>query len=102
MSDIKPKWSDFVKLAEWQEIVEIRIRAGTKGERELYRREFGIRLFGDPDPFSKKAYTLEPLRVDGPGGAERGGLRGSGATGAARSRSGLPCSEMRKMVYWRR
>ena len=49
------------------ELDEIRIRAGTKGERELYRREFGLRLFGDPDYFSKKkAYTLDPLRADGP------------------------------------
>lgn len=48
---------------EWN---EIRIHAGTKGERELYRREFGLRLFGDPDYFSrKKAYALEPLRADG-------------------------------------
>lgn len=50
------------------ELDEIRIRAGTKGERELYRREFGVRLFGNPDYFSKKkAYTLDPLRADGSG-----------------------------------
>ncbi len=45
---------------------EIRIRAGTKGERELYRKEFGQRLFGDEDYFSqRKAYGLEPLRANG-------------------------------------
>lgn len=44
---------------------EIRIHAGTKGERELYRRKFGERLFGDPEYFcERKAYTLEPLRSD--------------------------------------
>ena len=45
---------------------EIRIHAGTKGEKELYRTTFGTRLQGDPDYFSqRKAYTLEPLRTDG-------------------------------------
>ena len=48
------------------EVNEIRIHAGTKGERDLYRREFGLRLFGDPDYFSKKkAYALDPLLADG-------------------------------------
>jgi hypothetical protein len=37
-----------------------------KGERELYRTEFGLRLFGDDAYFSqRKAYTLEPLRASG-------------------------------------
>jgi len=45
---------------------EIRIHAGTKGERELYRKQLGQRLFGDDDYFSeKKACTLEPLRANG-------------------------------------
>ena len=45
---------------------EIRIHAGTKGEKELYRQEFGVRLRGDGKYFSeRKAFTLEPLRVDG-------------------------------------
>jgi hypothetical protein len=44
---------------------EIRIHAGTKGEKELYRQTFGERLFGDPENFSdRKTYTLEPLRTD--------------------------------------
>jgi hypothetical protein len=45
---------------------EIRIHAGSKGERELYQRTFGIRLFGDDKHFSeRKAFTLEPLRTEG-------------------------------------
>jgi hypothetical protein len=45
---------------------EIRIHAGSKGERELYQRTFGMRLFGDDRHFSeRKAFTLEPLRADG-------------------------------------
>jgi hypothetical protein len=45
---------------------EIRIHAGTKGEKELYRQEFGVRLRGDGEYFSeRKAFTLEPLREDG-------------------------------------
>lgn len=45
---------------------DLRIHAGTKGERELYRRTFGWRLFGDDKYFSeRKAFTLEPLRVEG-------------------------------------
>ncbi len=45
---------------------ELRIHAGTKGERELYRRTFGMRLFGDDRYFSeRKAFTLEPLRSEG-------------------------------------
>jgi len=44
---------------------EVRINAGTKGEKELYRRAFGRRLFGDAGYFSeRKAYTLEVLRSD--------------------------------------
>ena len=43
---------------------EIRIHAGTKGEKEMYRTVFGTRLFGNPDHFSlKKGFTLEPLRT---------------------------------------
>jgi len=45
---------------------EIRLHAGTKWERELYRTCFGLRLFGDDQHFSeRKAYTLDPLLVDG-------------------------------------
>ena len=39
--------------------------AATKGEKEMYRRAFGRRLFGSADYFSeRKAYSLEPLRTD--------------------------------------
>lgn len=56
---------------------EIRIHAGTKGERELYRQTFGIRLFGDAEHFSeRKAYTLEPLRTDGAACLDTDGITG--------------------------
>jgi len=46
---------------------EIRIHAATQGEKNLYRRAFGCWLRGDGEYFSeRKAFTLEPLRVDGP------------------------------------
>jgi hypothetical protein len=42
---------------------ELRVHAGTKGERELYRRVFGERLFGNAEHFcERKVCTLEPLR----------------------------------------
>ncbi|MHB8521870.1 MAG: hypothetical protein ACYDH9_14065 [Limisphaerales bacterium] len=45
---------------------EIRIHAGTKGERELYRKCFGQHLFGDEDFFPGEGkYTLAPLARDG-------------------------------------
>jgi len=44
---------------------EIRVHAGTKGEKELYRRAFGQQLFGDADYFSERmAFSLEVLRED--------------------------------------
>jgi hypothetical protein len=50
-------------------IGELRVNATTLGERDLYRRLFGLHLFGNPDhfPCSHKKYTLEPLRRDGAG-----------------------------------
>lgn len=45
---------------------EIRIHAGSKGERELYRTCFGLHLFGSEDFFpSEGKYTLKPLIEDG-------------------------------------
>lgn len=45
---------------------ELRVHAGSQGERELYRAAFGEHLFGDPDAFpGAERYTLEPLRIDG-------------------------------------
>jgi hypothetical protein len=44
-------------------IGELRIHAGTKGERELYRKTFGFYLFGRDDFFpGNEKYTLEPLK----------------------------------------
>ncbi len=64
MLHFRPEKDDVVVYSP--EFDEIRIHAGTKGERELYRKQFGQRLFSDSNYFSqKKAYTLEPLRTDG-------------------------------------
>lgn len=53
---------------------ELRIHAATKGEKELYRREFGVRLRGDNKYFSeRKSFTLEPLRLEGKGALKWGG-----------------------------
>jgi hypothetical protein len=44
---------------------EIRIHTSSKGERELYRAEFGQRLRGDAAYFSeRKSFVLDPLRND--------------------------------------
>jgi hypothetical protein len=62
MLHYRPEKDDVVVYSP--ELDEIRIHAGTKGEREVYRKQFGQRLFGDDNYFSqKKAYTLEPLRT---------------------------------------
>lgn len=56
---------------------EIRIHAGTKGEKELYRTAFGMRLMGDDNYFSeRKAYTLEPLRTVGVDALDVAGIEG--------------------------
>jgi hypothetical protein len=45
---------------------EIRVNARTKGERDLYIREFGLHLRGSAAYFSERGtYTLEPLRTHG-------------------------------------
>jgi hypothetical protein len=45
---------------------ELRVNAKLKGERKLYRTEFGRHLFGGVNTFTEGAkYTLEPLRVSG-------------------------------------
>ncbi len=45
---------------------EIRMNARSKGERELYRKQFGKHLFGDEAFFPGEGkYTLDPLRTDG-------------------------------------
>jgi len=46
---------------------ELRVNARTRGERDLYIRQFGRHLHGSEDYFSNRAtYTLEPLRIMGP------------------------------------
>lgn len=48
------------------ELGELRVNARTKGERDLYRAEFGYFLRRDHNFFPGDAkYTLEPLRDDG-------------------------------------
>lgn len=47
---------------------ELRVNAGTVGEKEIYRTTIGLHLFGTEDYFESKTrkYTLDPLRIDGP------------------------------------
>ena len=60
----RPERDDVIVFCPEQD--EIRINARTKGERELYREQFGLHLRGSADYFSRReAYTLEPLRADG-------------------------------------
>jgi hypothetical protein len=45
---------------------ELRVHAGTQGERELYRRNFGLFVFEDENFFPGEGkYTLQPLIADG-------------------------------------
>jgi hypothetical protein len=45
---------------------ELRVNAGSKGEKQLYRRQIGKHLFGSEDYFpGTNKYTLEPLREYG-------------------------------------
>lgn len=45
---------------------ELRMNAGSVGEKKLYRAQFGKHLFGSEDFFPGDAkYTLDPLREDG-------------------------------------
>jgi hypothetical protein len=56
---------------------EIRIHAATMGERNQYNAVFGRRLCGDDVHFSeRKAYSLEPLRDDGPDALDTDGIPG--------------------------
>ncbi|HEV2391944.1 MAG TPA: hypothetical protein VG146_06230 [Verrucomicrobiae bacterium] len=56
---------------------ELRINARTRGERELYRRKFGLWLLGCEDSFGcRSTYTLEPLRNEGPDALDAAGLDG--------------------------
>jgi hypothetical protein len=56
---------------------EIRIHAATMGERDQYNIVFGLRLFANDLYFSeRKAYSLEPLRIDGPDALDTDGVPG--------------------------
>jgi hypothetical protein len=45
---------------------ELKINAGSPGERDLYRAKFGLHLFGSDSHFPGTAkYTLDPLKRDG-------------------------------------
>jgi len=59
-------------------IGELRINAGSAGEQDLYRRAFGLHLFGSADHFPNghKKYTLDPLRTDGPAALACGDVDG--------------------------
>src|SRR4030067_605692 len=42
---------------------DIRMNASSQGGKDLYRRKFGLHVFGNEDFFTvRKKYTLEPLR----------------------------------------
>ncbi len=48
------------------DIGEIRMHSCSKAEKELYRRQFGLHMFGNENFFPGTGkYTLEPLRDDG-------------------------------------
>lgn len=56
----------FDVLAYDAKLGEIRMNAASKGEKDLYRKQFGKHLFGDEEFFpGQEKYTLEPLRADG-------------------------------------
>ena len=56
---------------------ELRINARTRGERELYAEAFGLHFHGRGDWFSRRgAYSLEPLRREGPDALDPSGLDG--------------------------
>ena len=48
-------------------IGELRINAGSDGERNIYRQKIGLHVFGTDDHFpgGHKKYSLEPLRANG-------------------------------------
>jgi hypothetical protein len=59
------------------QIGELRINARSKGEKQLYRAEFGKHLFGDEDIFpGTEKYTLDPLRDLGEDSLAPGNIEG--------------------------
>lgn len=59
-------------------IGELRINAGSVGERDIYRQKVGLHVFGKDDHFPNghKKYSLEPLRQDGPASLACGDVAG--------------------------
>lgn len=48
-------------------IGELRVNTVRQGDKDVYRRTFGLHLFGNEDhfPTSNRKYTLDPLKIDG-------------------------------------
>ncbi len=70
---------------------ELRMNAGTKGEKQLYRTEFGRHLFGDVGYFpddGKGKYTLEPLRDVGEDATACGDI------------DGMDWVQLREVQFW--
>jgi hypothetical protein len=71
----RPERDDVVVLSP--ELDELRINARTKGERDLYIRQFGLQLRGCEDFFTRlPTYTLDPLRTAGPDALDPAGCEG--------------------------
>lgn len=71
----RPERDDLVVYSSVHD--ELRIHARTKGERDWYVKLFGSFLRGAEDYFSRRSiYTLEPLRLEGPGALAVGDLQG--------------------------
>jgi hypothetical protein len=71
----RPERDDVIVYSPRQD--EIRVNARTRGEKELYRRKFGLVLHGDENYFrALPTYTLDPLRTDGAAALDSDGLEG--------------------------
>src|ERR1044071_8144100 len=71
----RPARDDVVVVSP--ELDELRINARTKGERDLYIRQFGLHLRGSEDYFTRlPTYTLDPLRTSGPDALDPAGCEG--------------------------
>jgi len=71
----RPRRDDLVVFSSRSN--ELRVNARTKAERDLYIREFGLHLCGDPDYFSeRRPYTLDPLRRFGRDALDPDGVEG--------------------------
>src|SRR5262249_19846119 len=71
----RPERDDLVVIS--REFNELRVNARTKGERDLYVREFGRHLCGDENYFSeRRPYTLEAVGELGRDAVDAEGLEG--------------------------